>query len=272
MKKSYLIAIGSLMMLGLVSCEDPGSASKQNNEKASVHEKTGQLSHWSYEGETSPEHWAEIEKNSDCGGKYQSPINIVDVKACFTTADSTRLKVDYFPETQIFDVHNNGHSIQFDFEQKDSIFYKGGVYHLKQVHFHEPSEHTINGMRFPIEIHLVHTNAKNQYTVIGILGIEGNDNDQFRFLDKFLPLKEGETKDINKAFDLKSIFPKNAIDYYSYTGSLTTPPCTENVNWIIYKQPIVLSLDQVLKVRGNMPVNNYRNEQALNNRVICKNF
>ena len=271
MKKSTVIAIAALMILSLVSCQHNGTFSEKHTEKA-AHEKTDAISHWSYEGETSPEHWAEIEKNSDCGGKRQSPINIIEVSARFIDADSIRLKVDYYPETVIYDVQNNGHSIQFDFEQRDSIFYKGQVYHLKQIHFHEPSEHTIDGMRFPIEIHLVHANAKNEFTVIGILGREGKDNEQFSFLDKYLPVKKDETKEINETFDLKTIFPKNAEEYYSYTGSLTTPPCTENVNWIIYRQPIVLSLDQVLKVRNNMPLNNYRNEQALNKRVVCKNF
>ena len=119
---------------------------------------------------------------------------------------------------------------------------------------------------------MVHTNEKNEFTVLSILGKEGKENDPIEFLEFSLPVKNGETKTIGKSFDLKSIFPSNTKDYYSYRGSLTTPPCTETVNWTVFKQPIILSLNQVLKLKNNMPLNNYRNEQPLNNRKVFKNF
>lgn len=226
--------------------------------------------HWSYSGETSPEHWIEIEKNSDCDGKYQSPINIIHRRA-----DSVKLqgdlKIQYTPNTLLKEVENNGHSIQFDFEAGDSINYKNETYYLKQIHFHEPSEHKINGLIYPIEMHLVHISNSGNITVLGLLGEEGEESQLFEFFESFLPLKNGEIKDIHQKIDLSSLLLEDK-HYYSYTGSLTTPPCSENVNWIVFKEPIVLSVEEVIKLRDNMPLNNYRNEQPINDRIVSFHY
>ena len=222
--------------------------------------------HWSYAGESSPEHWAELENCSECGGKSQSPVNIIENETVFANSGDN-LKVFYSPNTLLTKVENNGHSIQFDFETGDSIRYNDEMYYLKQIHFHEPSEHKINGVIYPIEAHLVHMSKHNRLTVFSILGIEGKESQLFEFFKSFLPLKNGETKEINKEIDLTNLSLQHA-EYYYYTGSLTTPPCTENVNWIVFKDPIVLSLDEVLALRDNMPLGNYRNEQPLNGRTV----
>ncbi len=226
--------------------------------------------HWGYSGETSPEHWIEIEKNSDCGGKYQSPINIIHRRA-----DSVKLqgdlKIQYTPTTLLKAVENNGHSIQFDFEEGDSINYKNETYYLKQIHFHEPSEHKINGLIYPLEMHLVHMNASGNITVLGLLGEEGEESQLFEFFESFLPLENGTIKDIHQKVDLSSLLLEDK-HYYSYTGSLTTPPCSENVNWIVFKEPIILSVEEVIKLRDNMPLNNYRNEQPINDRTVTYHY
>ncbi len=226
--------------------------------------------HWSYAGETSPEHWVEIEKNSDCDGNHQSPINIIN-KDVDSVPSENQLNMFYSPKTYISKVENNGHSIQFDFEAGDSIYYKKDTYYLKQIHFHEPSEHKINGIIYPIEIHLVHLNKAGQVSVLGILGEEGDESQLFEFLESFLPIKNGAVKNIRQNIDLSSLF-LNANNYYSYSGSLTTPPCTEGVNWVVFKKPVILSVEEVLKLKNNMPINNYRNEQPLNERVIKLNY
>ncbi|MGJ5641964.1 carbonic anhydrase [Formosa sp. S-31] len=226
--------------------------------------------HWSYSGETSPEHWKEIEKRSNCDGKKQSPINII-TKDAVSVHEENKLNIEYSPLTEIGKVENNGHSIQFDFELGDYIRYNKELYALKQIHFHEPSEHKINGITYPIEVHLVHTNESGQITVLAILGQEGEESQLFEMLESFLPLKTGASKEIHKSIDLSGLF-LDKDNYFSYGGSLTTPPCTENVNWVVFKEPIVLSVDEVLKLKNNMPINNYRNEQALNGRVVKYNY
>ena len=256
------IIIPLFCLAGLYSCKD----AKKNHHNA----KSETEHHWSYAGETSPEHWIEIEKNADCDGKHQSPINIInkDADAIATKGD---LKILYTPTTQISEVENNGHSIQFDFEAGDSINYKNETYYLKQIHFHEPSEHKINGIIYPIEMHLVHVSKSGNITVLGVLGEEGSESQLFEFFESFLPIENGATKSIHKKIDLSSLFLKDK-NYYSYGGSLTTPPCTEGVNWIVFKEPIILSVEEVLKLRNNMPINNYRNEQPLNNRIVQLNY
>ncbi|UKM63744.1 carbonic anhydrase family protein [Flavobacteriaceae bacterium GSB9] len=245
------------------------SACKNDKKTAHNNKTQHRQNHWSYSGETSPEHWVEIEKNSDCGGNYQSPINIIH-KDTDSVASKGDLKIKYTPTTLIKKVENNGHSIQFDFEPGDSINYKNKTYFLKQIHFHEPSEHKINGITYPIEMHLVHVNKVGVITVLGILGEEGDESQLFEFFESFLPLENGAEKEIHQNIDLSELFSKDK-HFYSYSGSLTTPPCSENVNWIVFKEPIVLSVEEVMKLKNNMPINNYRNEQSLNGRVVIFN-
>lgn len=223
--------------------------------------------HWAYSGETSPEHWAEIEKDADCDGKRQSPINIIDINTQASKPNENSVNILYSPKTILNKVTNNGHSIQFDFEDGDSIQYKGNTYHLSQIHFHEPSEHTINGVRYPLEIHLVNSSKDHGYTVISILAREGNESELFDFFESFIPLEEHQSKEIKQPLNLSTLFPEQK-DFYSYGGSLTTPPCTESVNWVIFKNPITVSLDEVLKLKKDMPINNYRTEQPINDRIV----
>ena len=248
-----------LILLVLFSC---GKETKPDSKKHVEKEQ-----HWSYEGETSPEHWAEIEKDSDCSGTRQSPINIIDVNTVPASKEDRMLEFYYSAKTVLNTVRNNGHSIQYDFERGDSLHNQNINYNLVQIHFHEPSEHTINGVRYPIEIHLVHQSDQKNYTVVGIMGIEGGESRFMNRIESYLPLEVNEEKLIERSLDIRSILPDKK-DYYTYQGSLTTPPCTENVQWIILKNPLELSVEEVLKLRSNMPLKNYRNEQPINDRKV----
>ncbi len=252
--KKHIFPFLAMMTLLLASCH----TAKEAHHHA----------HWSYAGETDPAHWAELEKDAQCDGKHQSPINIIekDVKP----SNANNLVFHYSPQTKIKDAVNNGHSIQFNFDEGNFIYYNGKEYKLKQLHFHEGSEHTVNGIRYPIEMHLVHVSDDGQIAVVGVFGSEGTDSQLFEFFDKFLPIAVDEHKSIHQALDLKSFLPTNSA-YYSYTGSLTTPPCSENVNWIVYKMPIVLSVDEVEQIRKELPIRNYRPTQPLNGRTVYEN-
>ncbi|WP_074406203.1 carbonic anhydrase [Aquimarina megaterium] len=266
-----MVFIAVIMTIIVSSCTNTKEKIKGEHSIEVAKEKTTSTTdhvkkHWSYVGETSPEHWAEIEKNSECGGKFQSPINIVSLDAIVDT-NLKPLAIHYVSNTKIHDVVNNGHSIQYNFEKGDYLMYKGDKYDLKQIHFHESSEHTINGIRYPIVIHMVHTNSKGEYLVFAVMAKEGKTSAPFRFLESYLPLRKGETKAIGKPFNLSYNLPENK-GYYTYMGSLTTPPCTQGVNWVIFKEPITISLEQVNILRDLMPLNNYRNEQPLNGREV----
>lgn len=246
--------------LFVVSCkEGPNS---QGEDLAQNEEEV----HWTYTGENGPEHWAELEKRSHCGGDRQSPVNIIDFEAA---EDTTLLPLDmhYYGQVQIHEVTNNGHTIQYNFEPGDYISLGDVRFDLKQIHFHEAAEHTINGIRYPLEMHMVHVNAQNEIAVFAIMAMEGQPSEPFTFLENYLPLAPGETRIIDECFDLNLNLPKGR-DYYTYKGSLTTPPCTEGVTWIVFKEPITVSLQQVKELQRLMPLNNYRGEQPLNGRVV----
>jgi len=247
-----------LLFVFIISC-------KGENSKSHLHSNHSSRG-WSYTGETAPKFWAQLVEDSDCGEKHQSPINIISKNAKKQTI--SKFKKYYSASTILTKVIYNGHSIEFDFKQGDSIVVgETNTFHLSQIHFHEPAEHKINGIIFPIEIHLVHKNKNNNYAVMSIFGMEGDESQLFEFLESFLPLKSGDSKSINTSVDLASIFPEDE-SYFIYKGSLTTPPCTEEVQWIVFTEPIILSLNEVKVLKENMPLNNFREEQPINGRVI----
>lgn len=265
MKQNVLLLVAFALVFFL-GCN--GSTQNKHVESEAPKKEHNEHKHWSYQGETGPAHWAEVEKNSFCNGKFQSPINIVDVNA---VQDSTinSLVFHYAKETKIHDVVNNGHSIQYNFEAGDYVEFQKVRYSLKQIHFHEASEHTIDGIRFPLEIHMVHMNEAKEFLVLGVMVKEGVSSEPFRFLESYLPLQQNETKVVDTSFDISTNLPQDK-GFYFYSGSLTTPPCTEGVKWIVFKNSISVSLEQVELLRNLMPLNNYRTEQALNGREVKK--
>lgn len=255
MKKIITKILLGCTMIILMGCDNSKSDKKTNEEPKK---------HWNYDGETGPEHWSEIDQN-DCGGSAQSPVDIVE-----TEKDETLKPIDfhYSQETKIHDVVNNGHSIQFDFEEGDYIILNEEKYNLVQFHFHEPAEHTIRGVRYPLVIHMVHMNKDGKFAVVAIMAKESKDNNEtFDFLDKFLPIKVNESIEVKDVFNLNNVLPENQT-YYTYTGSLTTPPCTEGVQWFIFKNSVDVSIKMIEDLRKIMPVNNFRNIQQLNGRII----
>ncbi|UII34585.1 carbonic anhydrase family protein [Fulvivirga ulvae] len=262
MKRNFLILIAGFVFA--TSCSTEKKQIEEQQEKQASAAEAGEKKEWSYGGETGPDHWAEFEKG-DCGGKFQSPVDILQ-----TETDSTLqpLDIHYSKSTKIHEVVNNGHSIQYNFDAGDYITLNGEKYELKQFHFHELSEHTIKGVHFPMVIHLVHVSESGKYAVFAVMAVESEINSPaFQFLDGYLPLAVDEKKGVNATFNMNDVIPQQK-QYYAYTGSLTTPPCTEGVQWFIFKQPLSVSLKMINDLRELMPVNNYRNVQPLNGRVI----
>ncbi len=262
MKFFQITLIISLLSIG--GCKEKDNTSTTSIQHHVANVSSDSKKHWGYKGETGPEHWKEIEKNSECGGSLQSPINIVNY-----VLDSTlqKLNVQYAASTHIHDVVNNGHTIQYNFEVGDFILLNNVKLALKQFHIHEPAEHLIDGVRFPMELHLVHQNEKGEYAVLSVMAKEGINSDPFEFLERFLPLEVGDVQTVDLAFDMNFSLPEDKA-YFTYMGSLTTPPCTENVQWFIFREPITVSLEQVNKIKKLMPLNNYRGIQPQNSRPV----
>nr|WP_271711582.1 carbonic anhydrase family protein [Marinigracilibium pacificum] len=252
----------------MFACNQNEKANNQSETETDHEETTEETSdheeHWSYDGETSPEHWDEILKDSDCDGMYQSPINITN----YIQNDSLQpVKVFFKDSTMIHEVLNNGHTIQYNFKSSDYIMFDDVKYYIKQFHFHEPEEHLIDGVRYPLAVHMVHMSEDGGYAVVAVMAKEGERSKTFDVLEEFLPVQVGETKVIDKIVNLKVSFPENK-SYFHYIGSLTTPPCTENVKWFVMKDPINISLEQANVIRELMPLNNYRDQQPINGRNI----
>ncbi len=267
------LSILVLQLLLLFSCKnEPKEISKTFEEKEGIHEYSEQFEthkkRWSYEGETSPEYWTQLEGNGICGGKNQSPINIIHADASIGKSGLLESDIHYPNITTIDHIINNGHSIQYNFKGNDNyVNFKNKRYNLVQFHFHAPSEHTINGIRFPLVMHMVHVNEDKEFVVFGVLFQEGKRDESFGFLESYLPIKPGETKEINKPYDFSKDLP-SSLEHFYYKGSLTTPPCTETVNWFVFTEIATISTEQMKALSTLMPKNNFRNTQPLNGRRI----
>lgn len=262
-KEMKIFAIIAALVLA-TACNNKSKETEQSVTPSDTITTLEHHKHWNYEGETGPAHWSEMDQN-DCGGKVQSPVDIVE-----TENDNTLKPIEfhYNLKTKIHDVVNNGHTIQFDFEPGDYIVINGEQYELKQFHFHESAEHTIKGVRYPLEIHMVHKNKDGKFAVVSIMAQEDKkSNETFEFLDKYLPAKANDTVKVNNDFNINKVLPQNR-SFYTYTGSLTTPPCTESVQWFIFKTPIEVSIKMITDLKKIMPLNNFRNVQELNGRKI----
>lgn len=219
---------------------------------------------WSYEGETGPEHWGTMEaKFAACSeGQTQSPINLKWNKP----EESGKLEFSY--KDSSLKVIDNGHTLQFHYEQGSKVSINGEEYDLIQMHFHTPSEHTIANKSYPLEVHFVHQDVLGRLAVIGVMFTESKTNDPtIDALWGFVPSEKNKQMDIPdfKLNPMKLIPSKHT--YYHYSGSLTTPPCTEGVNWNVLNTPVNISKSQIEAFRSLYHLNN-RPVQSLNGRKV----
>ncbi|NBX53752.1 MAG: hypothetical protein EBT70_01550 [Betaproteobacteria bacterium] len=221
----------------------------------------GGTPHWDYEGEMGPENWGK-EFPTCANGKKQSPLNIVGP----FEKSKDNLEVSYKPGP--LRMLNNGHTIQVNIPPGSSTKINGEVYDLLQFHFHRPSEEKIDGKPMAMVAHFVHKSKAGKLAVIGVLLKEGKDNEAINVLWDNIPAKEGPEVKLDKiSFDPGKLIPA-ALTHYAYEGSLTTPPCSEGVNFYILKTPVDISKAQVAKFPFKM---NARPVQALNGRKISAN-
>jgi carbonic anhydrase len=221
--------------------------------------------HWAYEGENGPQAWGKLKPdfNTCATGKRQSPINIEDG----TTLQGPAEPVQFAYSPSNGTVVNNGHTIQVDVQGENAITVRGSTYRLLQFHFHTPSEEQINFKRFPMVVHLVHKNNEGQLAVVAVLLDEGAAS---AFIDKvwtYMPLDNGDRVRMPAGLlNLSELLPTDQR-YYQFMGSLTTPPCSEGVLWMVLKQPVTLSKAQ-FKLFTQLYPNNARPVQAVNGRPV----
>jgi carbonic anhydrase len=196
--------------------------------------------YWSYGGAENPTQWGKLSKDfAQCElGKNQSPINIKNA----VQGTPPNITFDYKPSP--LNVVNNGHTIQVNYAKGSTVSINGEQYSLVQFHFHTPSEHQINDKASAIELHLVHSNAAGKLAVLGVLINEGKANPLIEEIWKQIPDVGVTNKVSDRLINAASLLP-NSKAYYSYSGSLTTPPCSEGVKWQVFVEPITASEEQI---------------------------
>jgi len=222
--------------------------------------------HWGYEGKTGPDHWASLAAEfGTCGtGQNQSPVDLSRI------VEAEQPPVTFHYDSTPLTVTNNGHSVQVDYAPGSYIEVGNHRFELKQFHFHSPSEHEVAGHDYPMEGHLVHADEKGNLAVIGVLYEEGGENEVIRSVWDHMPTEAGHEEMIDGVMvNADGLLPE-ARSFYRYNGSLTTPPCTEGVTWMVMKQPVRVSRQEVEQFHALMGVDNNRPVQPLNARLVIE--
>lgn len=207
--------------------------------------------HWGYDAENGPDQWGKLKPEwaACASGQRQSPIDIRDgIKV-----DLEPVLFDYQPSSR-FNVLDNGHTVQVNVGSGSSITLTGRKYELKQFHFHRPSEEKVNGRGFDMVAHLVHKDAEGRLAVIAVLIDSGAAHGLIQTVWNNLPLEKNDPLTPISTIDINQLLPEHR-QYYTFMGSLTTPPCSEGVLWIVLKEPIQASPQQIAIFGRLYPMN-----------------
>ncbi len=228
--------------------------------------------HWGYAADNGPSNWAQMndEWATCASGSSQSPIDLGggisgDVPAAAMNFPPVQLHIAH--QEHVLDALDNGHTIQVNYDGGETLNFGDESFKLLQYHFHSPSEHTVNGEHYPMEMHLVHKSDAGNLAVIGVFIEEGAHHAGFDAIWSNLPQTKGDSVHVEGVqTDIDSLLPAGSTSY-RYHGSLTTPPCSESVRWMVMTDPIQLDSDQINAFREVFTGNN-RPTQALNDREV----
>ena len=221
--------------------------------------------HWGYSGDEGPEHWGKLDpKYSVCsGGKNQSPVNLTDM----IESDLPPLTINY--KSGGTEIVNNGHTIQVNYNPGSTIKVNGNEFELKQFHFHAPSENTIEGHAYPMEGHFVHADKQGNLAVIAVMFKAGKKSAELEKAWTHMPENAGAKGALPESLNARNLLPANHA-YYRFNGSLTTPPCSEGVWWLVMKYFQTASEEQIDLFAKTMQHPNNRPVQPINARAILK--
>ena len=217
---------------------------------------------WEYGGASNPTHWHKLapEFESCKLGRDQSPINIDS----YQEGEPAKIEFNYQPTTA--EVVDNGRTIQVNYEPGSTMKIGNEIYELKQFHFHTPSEHRIDDEASAMEAHFVHQNAVGQLAVVGIMMNPGAENPVIASIWDAIGDRNKQQDSGEVSLNAANLLP-NDRTYWSYTGSLTTPPCSEEVSWNLLSEPIELSPEQIATFESIYPYN-ARPIEPLNDRSV----
>lgn len=225
----------------------------------------GPKAHWTYEGKEGPEFWGKLSSDyATCdAGRNQSPINIDSV----INASMKPLRTLQLSAAK--EIFNNGHTVQVNFKEGNLMIVDNKSFEMKQVHFHAPSENTLHGESFPLEAHFVHADPKGNLAVMAVFYREGAANPGLTKLWQQLPKEQGDP-DVVKVKVLPGEMIPVKRNYYRFSGSLTTPPCSEGVTWFVMKGTMTASKEQIKQFAEAVHAHNNRPVQPLNGRMVLE--
>ncbi len=260
MKNKQTVIIFNLVLATAIMYFSNGCSSSEY----SANDKSVHKTHWSYEGEGKPQNWSSLSPDYYlCAeGKEQSPVNIEETTV--VNKDLPNLIFNY--SSSKIKLENNGHTIKAVPEPQNYFTYEGKKLNLLQFHFHSLSEHTLNGKHFPMEIHFVHKSDDGSLAVIGVFVKEGEENSYFENFWENLPKNNSDEFEVEDKIELIKLLPDDK-QTFRYSGSFTTPPCTEGISWFVISQPIEMSPEQINEFK-KLYDNNYRPLNPVNTRKI----
>ena len=219
--------------------------------------------HWSYQGAAGPQTWGGLKPEFTlCGaGQRQSPIDIRGGLA----VDLDPVKFNY--QATPFGVIDNGNTVQANVAAGNHIEVGGKRFELVQFHFHRPSEERIDGRQFEMSLHLVHKDGQGRLAVVAVLMDKGEPQPAVQKVWNNLPLEKGEELSARAPLELAELLPTDRR-YYTYMGSLTTPPCSEGVQWVVMREPVSMSPEQIDLFARIYPMNARPAQQVSGRRIL----
>jgi carbonic anhydrase len=219
--------------------------------------------HWDYDGARGADKWGDLDgafRTCAIGGE-QSPIDLKNA----IPAQIDRLVLDWKP--QAFEIVNTGHTIQANAMPGSGLQIGAERYELRQFHFHTPSEHALNGARSAMEVHFLHAHPSDRFAAVGAFLTSGGNNAAFTQIIRAAPTREGSAN-LEQPLDPTTLVPAEGA-LYRYEGSLSTPPCSETVEWNVFGLPVAVAGADIAAFRKLYP-NNARPRQPVNRRFILQ--
>ncbi len=253
----------AIVALSVAACADTETDSEGHGD-----------AHWGYEANNGPDDWGSMdpEWNLCAEGREQSPIDLANATEIELPGVEIHLpseqEVAVLNQAGVIGALDNGHTIQINSKTGETLTVGDKTYALVQFHFHAPSEHTVGGEHFPMEMHFVHQAEDGTLAVVGVLIEEGAENPGIATVWAQLAEAPGTETTVQIPAEFADhIFPGDATGVYHYGGSLTTPPCSEGVKWYVRRTPTQFSQDQIAAFTAIYDHNN-RPVQALNDRTL----
>lgn len=259
MPKRSSALLCAFLLISVVAC-GPSAHDEAEPVDEAENDARGKV-HWGYAGEVGPEHWADLSPEfALCReGVEQSPIDLTGAVPVEDAGIERRLGTEvltFEQRARVMDLVDNGHTIQITNDVPMALDVDGVHYELVQFHFHAPSEHTIDGEHAPLEVHLVHESAEGSFAAIGVLVEEGEHDVLWDPIINALPDGPGDDRHLEGLdLDMNELRPLPKR-YYRYQGSLTTPPCSEGVQWIVMAEKRRISAEQMSAIVSRLHDNN----------------